>query len=85
MAQATLSLLTRETLVVLCQRTGPVTTNEARDHLALRLQGAVLYSDVYVSLMRLAKAGLVETRCDRVGACSRIFWPTAEGRALVRS
>lgn len=85
MPEVALSLLTRETLVVLCQRRGPVTTHEARGHLATRLQGAVLYGDVYVSLMRLVKCGLVETRADRIGACSRIFWPTDHGRELVSS
>jgi DNA-binding PadR family transcriptional regulator len=77
-----LSLLTQETLRVLCHRHGPVTATEMARHLGDSLHGAVCYGDVYVSLMRLVKAGLVETRCDRIGQASRIFWPTPTGRDL---
>lgn len=80
MTSPNLSLLTQETLRVLCQRRGPVTTMETRDLLAEHLRGAVLYGDVYVSLMRLARAGLVETRRDAISHPCRIFWPTPEGR-----
>lgn len=79
-----LSLLSQETLRVICQRHGPVTATEMARHLAQSLRGAVAYGDVYVALMRLAKAGLIETRCDRIGAASRIYWPTPQGREATR-